>query len=48
MNDFTGEPSEGATSSLMAQKSQLERVSPFSIRDYSKTYPDDEVDFRSF
>lgn len=27
MNDFGGEPSEGAASSLLAQKSLLERVS---------------------
>lgn len=27
MNDFSSEPSEGATSSLLAQKSQIERVS---------------------
>lgn len=27
MNDFASEPSEGATSSLLAQKSQIERVS---------------------
>lgn len=31
MNDFENEPSEGTTSSLLAQKSQLERVSIFEI-----------------
>jgi hypothetical protein len=46
MNDFASEPNEGATSSLLAQKSQLERVSPLVSQDSSKIL-DDEVDVGS-
>lgn len=36
MNDFSNEPSEGATSSLLAQKTLLERVTFLTLLVVSK------------